>query len=71
METINFITGNPGKRREARAILDIPITQVKISLPEIQHVEVEEVVRWKLLEAYKLLSKPVLVEDTSLTFVAF
>jgi len=45
METINFITGNPGKIREARAILDIPITQVKISLPEIQHVEVEEVVR--------------------------
>lgn len=71
MEIINFITSNPGKIREARAILNIPIAQVKMDLPEIQQVEVEEVVRWKLLEAYKLLAKPVLVEDTSLTFVAW
>lgn len=63
MKEITFITGNEHKLREAREILGVDIKQKNIDIPEIQSVELKPVIEAKLKEAYKILQKPVIVED--------
>ena len=41
-----------------------------MQLEEVQSLNIKEVLRYKAIEAYRLVNKPVLVEDTSLTFTA-
>ncbi len=67
---LTFITGNIGKVKELESILAIPIAHVKIDLDEIQSLDLNAVVQHKAQEAYKLLQKPVLIEDTALVFEA-
>lgn len=50
--------------------INTTVDHQKIDLVEIQSVDVREVVRYKVMEAYKFIQKPVLVEDTSLIFHA-
>jgi XTP/dITP diphosphohydrolase len=61
-----FVTSNPGKVREVEAILGIPVEQLTLDVPEIQSLDVEEVVRQKALSAFAHAGRPVLVEDTGL-----
>jgi non-canonical purine NTP pyrophosphatase (RdgB/HAM1 family) len=65
MKTITFVTGNPNKLAEARAILPFEIESAKLDLTEIQSMDVREVVRHKLHEAYEKVGKPVMVDDVS------
>src|SRR5258708_8159634 len=67
---ITFISGNAGKVHELKTHLDFPIEHRKLDLPEIQSLEIKEVVTAKAQEAYKTLQKPVLVEDTAVTYKA-
>jgi len=63
---ITFVTGNENKRREVAAILDMPgLLSTKLDLPEMQSMNLEEVVKGKLQAAYKWVGGPVLVEDIS------
>ncbi len=48
------------------AILGFPIAQLDLDVHEIQAVEVEEVVREKVKEAFAQTGRPVFVEDTGL-----
>ncbi len=66
LDSITFLTGNKDKLREAQEILKgvISIVGKRIDLPELQSVEVKEVVRKKALDAYALLATPVITEDT-------
>lgn len=66
--SITFITGNPSKADQLARHLDYPVKHQKLDLPEIQSLDLREVVEYKSQEAYKLVGSPVLVEDTSLTF---
>ncbi len=66
MKDIVFITGNENKLREARQILGVDIVSKKLDLREVQGVDLEEVIEDKLSHAYKILKKPVMVEDTGL-----
>ncbi|MCX7616017.1 MAG: hypothetical protein N2Z68_01330 [Patescibacteria group bacterium] len=67
-----FITGNKNKVLEARQILkNFEIKQRTLNLSEIQSLKVEEVVKEKAKEAFKIVKKPVLVEDTSLEIKAW
>lgn len=50
--------------------LNLYVDHQKIDLVEIQSLDVREVVKYKVIEAFKLIKKPALVEDTSLTFHA-
>lgn len=68
---ITFITSNKSKAEQLRLHLDHPIKHKKLSVSEIQSLELEEVVKHKAREAYKQIKSPVLVEDTSLVFYAF
>lgn len=64
-------TGNEHKARELQALLGRPVQRVKLDLPELQAVDVQEVIEAKAREAYRLVGKPVLVEDTGLAFAAW
>ena len=68
---IAFATGNPHKVARIASILDQPVIQTEIDLPEVQAVDVREVIEAKTRAAYQSLGQPVLVEDTSLSFRAW
>jgi non-canonical purine NTP pyrophosphatase (RdgB/HAM1 family) len=61
-----FVSSNMGKVREVEAILEMPVEQLALDLPEIQALDVADVVRAKALSAYEDAGRPVVVEDTGL-----
>lgn len=67
---LTFITGNPAKAAQLSRHLAFPIQHKKLDLPEVQSLDLDEVVRYKAKEAYSVLRQPVLVEDTGLSFNA-
>lgn len=67
--SICFITGNINKLKEFVNIFgksSIVITHKNLQLPEIQAVDVAEVVEVKALHAFQEVKQPVIVEDTGL-----
>lgn len=71
MKLTHFATTNQNKLREVNQILGIDLEQIKLDLLEPQGLEVEDVVKTKAIEAYHQAGLPVLVEDTSLTFLVW
>lgn len=61
-----FVTSNENKLREVQAILEFPLRQIELDIPEIQSLDVCEVVQDKALRAFQKVGKPVVVEDTGL-----
>lgn len=70
MKDAVFITGNQKKADYLSKYFGHPVEHVKIDLEEIQSLDLKEVVRHKMLEAYKEVGRPVLVEDVALEFLA-
>jgi len=59
-KNIVFITGNEGKRKEVQQILGndkFEVINIKLDLPEIQSIYVQEVVNEKIKSAYELAKK--------------
>lgn len=65
-EGIVFVSGNAGKAREVEAILGASVERLPLDLPEIQALDVAEVVRHKAEAAFAIAGRSVLVEDTGL-----
>lgn len=63
MQEIYFATGNPNKAREAEAILGVNVQFADIEFEEVQSMDLDHVTRKKAEEAYRILQKPVLVDD--------
>lgn len=61
-----FVTSNPGKAREAAALLGRAVAARALDLPEIQSLDFREVARAKAIVASHALGVPVLVEDSGL-----
>lgn len=70
MKQAVFITGNQNKADYLGRLIGMPIEHHKLDLDEIQSVDLKEVIEHKARQAYKILNKPVLVEDVSLEFNA-
>ena len=70
MDSITFITGNPGKASLLNQYLDFPVIHKPLDLIEIQSLDLSTIVEYKAKEAYEQVRSPVLVEDTSLRFLA-
>lgn len=70
-----FVTGNPGKLDEARRILASgagpEIEGVALDLPEVQSLDLGEVLRAKGREAARRLGRAVIVEETGFEIDAF
>ncbi|KAL9252419.1 Inosine triphosphate pyrophosphatase-like protein [Drosera capensis] len=71
LRPVTFVTGNPKKLEEVKAILgnSIPFQSLKLDLPELQG-EPEEISKEKARLAAVKVNGPVLVEDTCLCFNA-
>lgn len=65
-----FITGNQNKADYLAASLGFALEHEKINLDEIQSADPREVIEHKVKQAYEIIKRPVLVEDTSLGFAA-
>lgn len=65
-----FITGNQHKADYLAKWLGIPVPHQKVSVDELQSLDLHEIVEHKARGAYGLLHRPVLVEDVALTFHA-
>jgi XTP/dITP diphosphohydrolase len=66
---LRFLSSNARKVAEVRAILDargIEIVAVDRKLDEIQHEDVDALVRDKCIKAFRLIGRPVFVEHTGL-----
>ncbi len=66
-----FVTSNPGKAREAAALLGRPVEARALDLPEVQSLDFREVARAKALVAARALGVPVLVEDSGLAIAGW
>lgn len=71
MKDIVFITGNQHKADYLAKWLGTPLVHQKVDLPEIQSLDLREVVEDKARRAYDIVKKPVLVEDVALHFDVF
>lgn len=61
-----FVTSNKGKADEVEKILGLPIKTTSIELPEIQSLDLIEIVEQKVRKAYEEVEKPVFVDDAGL-----
>jgi len=65
-----LVTGNAGKRREAARILGFEPAVEPLDLPEIQSLDVGEVLEAKGEAAWRHLGRPLVVDETSLELAA-
>lgn len=70
MDEIVFITGNQNKADYVARYLGHPIKHEKVDLDELQSLDLHEIVRHKVRQAYRIVKKPVMVEDAALEFKA-
>ncbi len=70
MTPLTFITGNNAKFGQVAKLLDYQLKQIRLDLDEIQSLDNEKIIEHKAKQAYGIIKKTVLVEDTSLTFKA-
>ena len=69
MESITFITGNTAKAQFLSDYFKRPFEHVKLDLPEIQSLDLREVIEDKAKRAFAHIQKTVLVEDVSLVLL--
>ncbi len=65
-----LVTGNRNKLIEAERILGVKLECDPVDLPEIQSLDIFEVLRAKGEEAFRRLSRPVVVEETGFELAA-
>ena len=70
MSDVIFITGNQRKVDYLKRWLELPVHHHKLDLDELQSLDTRVVAEHKARQAYDILKKPVLIEDTALTFTA-
>lgn len=71
---VTLITSNPQKALEIAQALwpyQIKLLHQAVDLPEVKDLKIEAVVRDKAEKAYKLLRRPVLVDDTGIFFAGY
>lgn len=68
MQKLTFITGNAGKARYLSDYFHLPVEHRKLDLPEIQSLDLKEIVEDKARRAFEIVKYSVLVEDVSLVF---
>lgn len=65
-----LVTGNKGKLSEARRLSGVEIDAAEIDLPEIQSLDIREVLLAKAVGAFDRLHRPVVVDETALELAA-
>jgi non-canonical purine NTP pyrophosphatase (RdgB/HAM1 family) len=65
-----LVSGNPGKIAEARLAAGADLAAAEMDLPEIQSLDMLEILRGKAAAAWEALRRPVMVEEAGLELVA-
>jgi non-canonical purine NTP pyrophosphatase (RdgB/HAM1 family) len=65
-----LVTGNRHKVAEAERIVGRPIEHLALDLPEIQSLDLHEVLEAKAAEAWRRLERPLVVEESGLDLPA-
>lgn len=65
IQELILVSGNKAKVKEVERILEIPVKTVSFDIDEIQSMDIQKVTTHKLREAFKLVKKPVIVDDVS------
>lgn len=65
-----FVTGNRHKLMEAERVLGQAVEAAPLDLPEIQSLDLVEVLRAKAVEAWRLFERPLVVEESGLEMSA-
>jgi XTP/dITP diphosphohydrolase len=65
-----FVTGNRGKIAEARLALGLEIEAVEVDLPEVQGLDLHDILREKAEAAWREIRRPLVVEDAGLELLA-
>jgi len=63
---LHFVTGNAGKVREVRSMLDAEVGQFEFDYTEIQSHDLREIAARGAREAYREVGEPVIVDDSGL-----
>ena len=66
---IRFVTKNPHKVKEVESILgdiNVRIMHAQLTINEIQTEDIQEIVRDKIIKAFKMVGRPVFIEHTGL-----
>lgn len=71
MSGVVFVTGNQKKADYLSNYLGHPVDHQKIELDELQSLDLREIVRHKVHQAYEKVHRPVIVEDVGLEFSSF
>ncbi len=65
-----FVTGNPGKLAEARRLAGRDLDSVALDLPELQSLDLEEVLAAKAAAAFAAVGRALIVEEAGLELAA-
>jgi XTP/dITP diphosphohydrolase len=65
-----LVTGNRGKIAEARLALGMEVEAVEVDLPEIQGLDLVEILQQKAEVAWKIVQRPLVVEEAGLDLLA-
>ncbi|HWN42357.1 MAG TPA: non-canonical purine NTP pyrophosphatase, partial [Thermoanaerobaculia bacterium] len=65
-----LVTGNRGKIAEARLALGMEIEAVEVDLPEIQGLDLVEILQQKAEVAWAIVQRPLVVEEAGLDLLA-
>lgn len=65
-----YVTGNVNKAKHFSAMLGYDIESIAVDIDEIQSLDVAEVVAHKVRNAFEKVNRPVIVEDTTVVFLA-
>jgi len=65
IKDLTFITGNANKAKQLSTYLGADVTHHSLDLEEIQSLNLQDIVEYKVKQAYKALNKPVIVDDVS------
>ena len=68
---LHFVTSYSNKFRELSELLEWNISRIELDLQEIQTTDLNELVNFKLRQAYEHVRARVIVEETSLYFEAW
>lgn len=69
-QTFILVSGNKGKIAEARLIAGADLPAAELDLPEIQSLDMLEILRGKAAAAWEVLRSPVMVEEAGLELTA-
>jgi len=70
MKDVVFVTGNAKKAQYFSAMVGIDIAHEAADIEELQDLDLDKVIEHKARATYALLRRPVIVEDTQVTFHA-